>query len=141
MKKKLIWLMVSCLMVALLLLASCAPAAVEEEEAEVVVTEEEVVEEAAEEEEAPPPMVRGTVDPDISVDVYEPDLVWAGTTLLPDNHNSERPRIIEVNMLGEIIWEYPLPPNLSNIPIRGLIRNYCRTKTYCLYCLAMVYMK
>jgi len=113
MKKKLIWLMVSCLMVALLLLASCAPAAVEEEEAEVVVTEEEVVEEAAEEEEAPPPMVRGTVDPDISVDVYEPDLVWAGTTLLPDNHNSERPRIIEVNMLGEIIWEYPLPPNLK----------------------------
>jgi len=57
-------------------------------------------------------MLRGTVDPDIAVDVYESDKVWAGTTLLPDNHNPERPRIIEVNMLGEVVWEYPVPRNL-----------------------------
>ena len=48
MKKKIIWLILSCLMVAVLVLASCAPAVVEEEE---VVTEEEVVEEEVVEEE------------------------------------------------------------------------------------------
>ena len=57
-------------------------------------------------------MPRGTVDPDIYVDVYRSDMAWAGTTLLGDNHNLERPRIIEVNMLGEIIWEYQVPQNL-----------------------------
>jgi len=57
----------------------------------------------------PTPMPRGTLDPDICVDVYEPDMVWAGTTLLSDCHNLERVRIIEVNMLGEIVWEYLVP--------------------------------
>ncbi len=61
----------------------------------------------------PAPMPRGTKDSDIIVDVYQPDRAWAGTTLLPDNHYSDRSRIIEVNMLGEIIWEYPIPPNLK----------------------------
>ncbi|MDH5695192.1 MAG: aryl-sulfate sulfotransferase [Dehalococcoidia bacterium] len=60
----------------------------------------------------PTPMPRGTVDPDIHVDIYQPDMVWDGTTLLADNHNLDRPRIIEVNMLGEIIWEYQVPQNL-----------------------------
>ena len=60
MKRKIIWLVVSCLMVAVLLLVSCAPAVTEEEEViappeeeEEVVTEEEVVEEVVEEEEEP----------------------------------------------------------------------------------------
>ena len=61
----------------------------------------------------PTPMPRGTVDPDLYVDVYESDMAWAGTTLLPDNHNPESPRVIEVNMLGEIIWEYLVPENLK----------------------------
>ncbi len=59
------------------------------------------------------PMPRGRVDPDIFVDVYQPDKVWPGTTLLPDNHNPDKPRIIEVNMLGEIVWEYLVPPDLK----------------------------
>jgi len=60
MKKKSVWLMVSCLMVATLLLVSCAPEAVEKEavvmspEEEVVTEEEEEVEPALEEEAAPP---------------------------------------------------------------------------------------
>jgi len=58
------------------------------------------------------PMPRGISDPDIHVDVYRSDKTWAGTTLLTDNHNPERPRIIEVNMLGEIVWEYQVPQNL-----------------------------
>jgi len=61
----------------------------------------------------PMPMPRGTKDPDIDVDIYQSEMVWAGTTLLPDNHNSTRPRVIEVNMLGEIVWQYVLPDNLK----------------------------
>jgi len=61
----------------------------------------------------PSEMPRGTVDSDLYVDVYQSDMVWPGTTLLPDNHNPEKPRIIEVNMLGEIVWEYLVPQNLK----------------------------
>ena len=43
MRKKIVWLVVSCLMAASLLLASCGPAAVEEEEEVVTPGEEEVV--------------------------------------------------------------------------------------------------
>ena len=68
----------------------------------------------------PGPMPSGTVDPDIEVDVYQPDRVWAGTTLLADNHILERPRIIEVNMLGEIVWQYLLPVNLKQYTNPGL---------------------
>jgi len=60
----------------------------------------------------PTPMPRGTADPDIYVDIYKSDMAWAGTTLLPDNHNRGRPRVIEVNMRGEIVWEYQLPQDL-----------------------------
>ncbi|MBI2328983.1 MAG: aryl-sulfate sulfotransferase, partial [Chloroflexi bacterium] len=61
----------------------------------------------------PTPMPRGTEDSDFQVDAYQSDMVWAGTTLLPDNHNLERPRIMEINMLGEVVWEYILPENLK----------------------------
>ncbi|MDD5038103.1 MAG: aryl-sulfate sulfotransferase [Dehalococcoidales bacterium] len=61
----------------------------------------------------PVTMTRGNIEPDIAVDIYQSDMVWAGTTLLPDNHNSDSPRIIEVNMLGEIVWEYPVPSALK----------------------------
>ena len=59
MKKKIVWLVVSCLMVLSLVLASCAPAVVEEEEEVTPVVEEE---EVVEEEVAPegPVMVRNT---------------------------------------------------------------------------------
>jgi len=52
MRKKLVWLVVSCLMVAALLLASCAPAVTEEEEEVVTPGEEEEVVTPEEEEEA-----------------------------------------------------------------------------------------
>ncbi len=57
----------------------------------------------------PAPMPSGTVDPDISVDAYQPDKVWAGTTLLSLNYDPQKRRIVEVNMLGEVIWEYVVP--------------------------------
>ena len=59
------------------------------------------------------PMPRGTPDPEIAVTTYVPDKVWLGTTLFADNHTPGRPRIVEVNMLGEIIWEYLIPEELS----------------------------
>lgn len=76
----------------------------------------------------PTSMARGTADPDIQVDVYQSDMAWPGTTLLADNHNTERPRIIEVNMRGEIIWEYLVPHNLKQYTNPGfdveLLPNY-----------------
>jgi hypothetical protein len=67
----------------------------------------------------PTAMPRGTLDPEIYVDIYRPDRAWAGTTLLGDNHNPERPRIIEVNMRGEIVWEYRVPGNLRGFTNPG----------------------
>lgn len=60
----------------------------------------------------PTPMPGGTMDTDMYAETYNSELAWPGTTLLADNHNPERPRIIEVNMKGEIIWEYSVPQNL-----------------------------
>ena len=56
---------------------------------------------------------RGTVDPDIIVDINDPKRTWNGTTLFSDLQKQERPRIVEVNMLGEIVWQYVLPQNLK----------------------------
>jgi len=66
-----------------------------------------------EEKEQLPPMTRGEADPDFVLEVYNIDKAMDGTTLFADNHNQEKPRIIEVNMLGEIIWEYDLPQELK----------------------------
>lgn len=62
------------------------------------------------------------IDPDIYVDIYNPDLAWNGSTLLADNHNLEHPRIIEVNMRGEIVWQYAIPNKIvrDSHPGRGL---------------------
>gem|GEM_PF-4128015 len=89
----------------------------------------------------PTPMPRGTADPGISVDVYKSDKAWPGTTLLPFNYTQGKPRIIEINMLGEIIWEYQLPrgmlfdvellPNnniLFTFPMREYTRLIAREK-------------
>ena len=67
------------------------------------------------------PMTRGIVDSDLIVEVYDKNKAMDGTTLLPDNRNSDKPKIIEVNMLGEIIWEYDIPQELKNIQIRALM--------------------
>jgi len=65
-------------------------------------------------------MPRGTPDPEIAVIAYVPDKAWTGTTLFADNHTPGRPRIVEVNMLGEIIWEYLIPEDLSQYTNPGL---------------------
>ena len=66
-------------------------------------------------------MPRGNVDPAIKVTVYNREKVWPGTTLLNDNHDAERPRIIEVNMLGEVVWEYVISRDLwEGEPLRAM---------------------
>ncbi|MBN3037921.1 MAG: aryl-sulfate sulfotransferase [Candidatus Omnitrophica bacterium] len=49
---------------------------------------------------------------DFSVDIYKPDKACNGTTLFPDNHIKGKPRVVEVDMQGNIVWEYVLPHNL-----------------------------
>ena len=62
---------------------------------------------------------RGTPDPDFIVDISVPDKIQPGTTILADNHNAEHPRIIEVNLLGGIVWEYPLASELKQFTNPG----------------------
>lgn len=50
---------------------------------------------------------------EIYVDIYSPEKTCKGTTILTDGHDPQNPRIIEVNMQGEIVWEYVLPENLK----------------------------
>ncbi|MFC2043803.1 aryl-sulfate sulfotransferase [Chloroflexota bacterium] len=136
MKKSLIYSVVSCLIISALLLMSCATEELTEEEvisieeregtimlgeeAEVAEVEAEMEKEEAEDKTKSEgetvslqPMLRGAMDPEITVDIYEIDKAYTGTTLLADNHNLNRPRIIEVNMLGEIVWEYLVPQNIK----------------------------
>lgn len=55
---------------------------------------------------------RATADPSLAAEIIQPDKVWVGNTLLADNHDLSKPRIIEVNMLGEIVWQYLVPEGL-----------------------------
>jgi len=67
---------------------------------------------------APPkteaPVKTGTpaVDPEIQVEVYDLEKAYPGTTFLADGHDPERPRIIEVDLQGHIVWEYVVPEAL-----------------------------
>jgi len=56
----------------------------------------------------------GTPDPAFLVDVNIPEKAWQGTTLFADNHDLTRPRIVEVNMQGEVTWEYVLPADVKS---------------------------
>ena len=70
---------------------------------------------------------RGVADPAFVVDVMIPEKIALGTTLVGDLHDPARPRIVEVNTLGEIVWEYYLPeelkrytnPGFSAVPLQN----------------------
>ncbi len=51
----------------------------------------------------------GEPDPNLTVDIYDPAKACDGTTLLPLNYDHANRRLVEVNMLGEIVWEYHIP--------------------------------
>jgi hypothetical protein len=50
-------------------------------------------------------------DPEIFVDIFKENKSIGGTTIFADFHISKTTKILEVNMNGEIIWEYILPAN------------------------------
>ena len=56
----------------------------------------------------------GKTDPNIEVQIYDSEKAYKGTTLLTDRYR--KPRVIEVDMQGKVIWEYVLP-----FPLRGYI--------------------
>jgi outer membrane protein assembly factor BamB len=62
----------------------------------------------------------GVADPAFVVDVTTPEKIAQGTTLLGDLHDLTRPRIVEVNTLGEIVWKYDIPSTLINYINPGL---------------------
>jgi outer membrane protein assembly factor BamB len=52
-------------------------------------------------------------DPDFHVDIYIQNKAFRGTTLFFDIHKPNRPRIIEMDMQGRIVWEYVVPWNMK----------------------------
>lgn len=53
-------------------------------------------------------------DPNLNVSVYDTEKTFEGTTLLTDGHDTKNLRIIEVDMDGDIVWEYAVPRELIN---------------------------
>ena len=51
---------------------------------------------------------------ELRVTVYQPDKVWPGTTIFPFNLDPDNPRIIEVDMEGNIVWQYSVPASLRH---------------------------
>lgn len=49
----------------------------------------------------------------LTVNWYYPDKTYNGTTLISFGNHPNGPRIIEIDMTGEILWEYILPPELK----------------------------
>jgi hypothetical protein len=48
----------------------------------------------------------GVVDPAYSVSKWDPSRTWNGTTIFGDSTNE---KIVEVNMKGEVVWQYQIP--------------------------------
>ena len=46
---------------------------------------------------------------DLYVDVYDPDRFYSGTTFFAGLSDSGDPKIVEVDMAGEVVWYYALP--------------------------------
>lgn len=65
------------------------------------------------------PAATSTTDYNIVVSVYNLEKAYEGTTLFTDGHDSENPRVIEVNMSGGIVWEYVIPKELINGSLVG----------------------
>ncbi len=57
-----------------------------------------------------PPEVMG----EYYVDVYNSEKAYNGTTLFTDAHDPENPKVVEVDMNGNIVWEYILPEELRS---------------------------
>jgi len=74
-------------------------------------------------------MPEGTPDEFLSGELYIKERANNGVTLLAELHDKENPRIVEVNMRGEILWEYKLPDNLKEFINPGLDVEYTSDDT------------
>ncbi len=49
---------------------------------------------------------------DLVVSIYDPEKVYEGTTLFTDGHDPKNFRVLEIDMKGEVVWEYDVPQEL-----------------------------
>ncbi len=49
---------------------------------------------------------------DLVLSIYDSEKAYDGTTLFTDGHDSKNFRVLEVDMKGEIVWEYYVPKEL-----------------------------
>jgi hypothetical protein len=61
----------------------------------------------------------GKSSPLFQVTVNRSECTWTGTTLMAVNYDPEKPRIVEVNMRGEVTWEYLVPQHLRRFTNPG----------------------
>lgn len=45
----------------------------------------------------------------LSLDVYKPEFVFPGTTVLVNSPNPKNPYIVEIDMKGKVVWYYEIP--------------------------------
>ena len=59
---------------------------------------------------------------DIEVTVYRPDLVYPGNTIFADTRNASSPSLVEVDISGNVVWQYQIPAELvrDSEPSKGL---------------------
>ncbi|MFQ5489351.1 MAG: aryl-sulfate sulfotransferase [Phycisphaerae bacterium] len=72
---------------------------------------------------SPPTVSSGGADVeqgDVYVDLYDPEQTCEGTTFMPDLHDPQNPRIIEVDMQGQVVWEYVIPDDLKQYRDPGM---------------------
>ncbi|MBN1269719.1 MAG: aryl-sulfate sulfotransferase [Kiritimatiellae bacterium] len=50
-----------------------------------------------------------TVEGKLVVETWDKSRACAGTTLFTDGHDPNKPRVVEVDMAGRVVWEYVLP--------------------------------
>jgi len=48
------------------------------------------------------------------VDIHDSEQTCEGTTLFTDSHDSENIRVVEVDMNGEVVWEFTVPSDWIN---------------------------
>lgn len=59
-------------------------------------------------------------DSPFSVSVYQEGKAYQGTTLFADLHILKQPRLVEVDMQGQKVWEYQIPAELAEYTNPGL---------------------
>ncbi len=69
-------------------------------------------------------MPRGDEDDTFEVVTFDRDNVYAGTTFFPDLSVENEPRIIEMNMFGEVVWSYDIPDSLAKFDEPGMDVEY-----------------